>query len=72
MPREARRNPWARSRIEHSGDRQAALLVCPTRDDITGLRELVPQERILHLPPFLDLEAYRECRRGGENRSASL
>jgi len=41
--------------------RQAALLICPTRDDIAGLRELVPQERILHLPPFVDLEPYRSA-----------
>ena len=39
--------------------RQATLLISPTRDDIAGLRELAPAERILHLPPFLDLEPYR-------------
>jgi glycosyltransferase involved in cell wall biosynthesis len=39
--------------------RQAALLICPSRDDIAGLSALVPPERILHLPPFLDLEPYR-------------
>jgi len=52
--------PWA---LGHEASaaaiRAAALLVCPTRDDIAGLRQLVPQERILHLPPFLDLEPYR-------------
>ncbi len=39
--------------------RQAGLLVSPSRDDIACLRELVPAERILHLPPFLDLQPYR-------------
>ena len=52
--------PWA---LGHEAStkaiRQASLLVSPTRDDIAGLRELVPAERILHLPPFLDLEPYR-------------
>jgi glycosyltransferase involved in cell wall biosynthesis len=52
--------------------RQAALLVCPTRDDIAGLRELVPQERILHLPPFLDLESYRSAGATREENRARL
>jgi glycosyltransferase involved in cell wall biosynthesis len=52
--------------------RQAALLVCPTRDDIAGLRELVPQERILHLPPFLDLEPYRSAGATREENRARL
>ncbi|MEO8135711.1 MAG: glycosyltransferase family 4 protein [Betaproteobacteria bacterium] len=34
--------------------RSAALVVCPSRDDIAGVRALVgPPERILYLPPFL-------------------
>ena len=52
--------PWA---LGHEASaaaiKQATLLISPTRDDIAGLRELVPAERILHLPPFLDLEPYR-------------
>src|SRR4051812_20769977 len=39
--------------------RRAALLISPSRDDIACLRELAPPERILHLPPFLDLDPYR-------------
>jgi glycosyltransferase involved in cell wall biosynthesis len=55
-------SPWALGHESSAAAiRQAALLVCPTRDDIAGLRELVPPERILHLPPFLDLEAYRSA-----------
>jgi len=52
--------------------RQAALLICPTRDDIAGLRELVPQERILHLPPFVDLEPYRSAGAAREANRARL
>ena len=65
--------PWA---IGHESStaaiRQAALLVSPTRDDIAGLRELVPQERILHLPPFLDLEPYRSALAAREENRARL
>jgi len=65
--------PWA---IGHESSaaaiRQAALLVSPTRDDIAGLRELVPQERILHLPPFLDLEPYRSAASAREENRARL
>jgi glycosyltransferase involved in cell wall biosynthesis len=66
-------SPWA---LGHESStlaiRQAALLVCPTRDDIAGLRELVPQERILHLPPFLDLEPYRSAAAAREENRARL
>ena len=65
--------PWA---IGHESAtaaiRRAALLVSPTRDDIAGLRELVPQERILHLPPFLDLEPYRSAAAAREETRARL
>jgi glycosyltransferase involved in cell wall biosynthesis len=65
--------PWA---IGHESSaaaiRQAALLVSPTRDDIAGLRELVPQERILHLPPFLDLEPYRAAAAARRENRARL
>ena len=52
--------------------RHAALLVSPTRDDIGGLRELVPAERILHLPPFLDLEPYRTAAAAREEHRARI
>ena len=65
--------PWALGHESSAAAiRQAALLVCPTRDDIGGLRELVPQERILHLPPFLDLEAYRSAAAAREENRARL
>ena len=65
--------PWALGHESSAAAiRQAALLVCPTRDDIAGLRELVPQERILHLPPFLDLEAYRSAAAAREEHRARL
>jgi glycosyltransferase involved in cell wall biosynthesis len=65
--------PWA---IGHAASataiRQAALLVSPTRDDIAGLRELAPAERILHLPPFLDLEPYRVAAAARDEHRARL
>jgi glycosyltransferase involved in cell wall biosynthesis len=65
--------PWALGHESSAAAiRQAALLVCPTRDDIAGLRELVPRERILHLPPFLDLEPYRSAGAAREENRARL
>ncbi len=52
--------PWA---IGHEASvaaiRRAALVLCPSRDDIACLKALIPAERLLHLPPFLELEPYR-------------
>jgi len=65
--------PWA---LGHEASaaaiRAAALLVSPTRDDIAGLRELAPAERILHLPPFLDLEPYRAAAAAREESRARI
>jgi glycosyltransferase involved in cell wall biosynthesis len=40
--------------------------------EIAGLRSLVPAERILHLPPFLDLEPYRVAAAAREEHRARL
>jgi glycosyltransferase involved in cell wall biosynthesis len=65
--------PWA---LGHEASaaaiRQAALLVCPTRDDMAGLQQLVPAERILYLPPFMDLEPYRCAAAAREENRARL
>src|SRR6266849_2463197 len=42
--------------------RKAALVISPSRDDIAGLRELIDEKRILHLPPFLDAAPYAAAR----------
>jgi len=42
--------------------RKAALVVCPSRDDIRGLEALLPPQRIVHLPPFLDTARYTAAR----------
>lgn len=39
--------------------RNAALVFCPTRDDIAGLEHIIERKRIVHLPPFLDGAPYR-------------
>ncbi len=64
------RGPW---RLGHEGSaaavRQAAVVFCPTRDDIPGLEKLIDARRIVHLPPFLDSAPYRAAiERRGELR----
>ena len=58
--------PWA---IGHeacgNAIRSAALVLCPSRDDIAGIQALVDSpDRILHLPPFLDLAPFQAARGG--------
>jgi glycosyltransferase involved in cell wall biosynthesis len=54
--------PWA---LGHEGSaaaiRKAALVLCPTRDDIAGLEQIIDAKRILHLPPFLDIGPYADA-----------
>ena len=54
--------PW---RLGHEASaaaiRKAALVLCPTRDDMAGLQKLLEAKRILHLPPFLDIAPYRSA-----------
>ena len=54
------KGPW---RIGHEASaaaiRQAAIVFCPTRDDIGGLERIIDAKRIVHLPPFLDSALYR-------------
>jgi glycosyltransferase involved in cell wall biosynthesis len=52
--------------------RSARLVVSPSRDDVTGLEELIPKERIVHLPPFLDTAPYRAAARERERHRARL
>ena len=53
--------PWD---IGHQGAlaaiRSARLLLCPSRDDLEGLRGVAPDPgRVAHLPPFLDAAPFR-------------
>lgn len=56
------KGPW---RIGHEASaaaiRHAAVVFCPTRDDIGGLERLIDAKRIVHLPPFLDSALYRSA-----------
>lgn len=52
--------------------RRARLVVSPSRDDIAGLKELIPKERIVHLPPFLDTAPYRAAAKERETHRARL
>ncbi|HEY5899955.1 MAG TPA: glycosyltransferase family 4 protein [Burkholderiales bacterium] len=55
--------PWA---LGHDATiaalRKAALILCPSRDDIAGVQQVVDAGRILHLPPFLDVGPYVAAR----------
>jgi glycosyltransferase involved in cell wall biosynthesis len=65
--------PWALGH-DAAADaiRSARLVVSPSRDDIAGLKELIPKARIVHLPPFLDTAPYREAAREREKHRARL
>lgn len=55
-----------------SAIRKAALVLCPSRDDIAGLRKIIDAARILHLPPFLDIGPYRAAIARREELRAQL
>jgi glycosyltransferase involved in cell wall biosynthesis len=52
--------PWA---LGHEAAAEAIaharLVLSPSRDDVAGLEALLPKERIVHFPPFLDAAPYR-------------
>jgi len=60
--------PWA---IGHEAAADAIgharLVLSPSRDDVAGLKALVPKDRLVHFPPFLDAALYRFTR---EERAA--
>jgi len=65
--------PWALGHeATEAAIRKAALVVCPSRDDIAGLAPLVEARRILYLPPFLDVHPYEEARRRRHEVRAQL
>jgi len=66
--------PWD---VGHRGAlaaiRHADLLLCPTRDDMAGLREVAAApERVAWLPPFLDPAPYRAAARARAASRARL
>jgi glycosyltransferase involved in cell wall biosynthesis len=52
--------PWAMGH-EAAADAigRARLIISPSRDDVAGLEKLLPKERVVHVPPFLDAAPYR-------------
>ena len=52
--------PWATGH-EAAADAiaRARLVIAPSRDDVAGLEKLVPKERVVHVPPFLEIAPYR-------------
>jgi glycosyltransferase involved in cell wall biosynthesis len=65
--------PWALGH-EAAADAisRARLVISPSRDDVTGLEELVAKERLVHLPPFLDVAPYRAAAKQREAHRARL
>ena len=66
--------PWA---VGHIAARDAIgaanLLLCPTHDDVAGLRPVAaPHTRIVRLPPFLDPAPYREAALSRDAQRAGL
>ena len=65
--------PWA---IGHEAAADAIaharLILAPSRDDVAGLQALVPKERIVHLPPFLDAALYRAARKSRKSHREKL
>jgi glycosyltransferase involved in cell wall biosynthesis len=65
--------PWA---IGHEAAAEAIararLVLSPSRDDVAGLQALIPKERIVYLPPFLDVAPYRAALKQREAHRAKL
>ena len=65
--------PWAPGH-EAAADAisRARLVISPSRDDLAGLRELVEENRLVHLPPFLDIALYRTAAKQRKAHRARL
>lgn len=67
------KGPW---KLGHEASaaaiRKAAVVFCPTRDDIAGLQKIIDAKRIVHLPPFLDTAPYRAAIARREELRAQL
>jgi glycosyltransferase involved in cell wall biosynthesis len=63
--------PWALGhRATAEAIRRAALVLCPSRDDLAGVAQIAEARRILHLPPFLEVAPYAAARaRRAQSRS---
>ena len=65
--------PWT---IGHeateAGIRQATLVICPSRDDVACVERLIAKDRVVLLPPFLDVEPYRSAAQKRDLHRAKL
>jgi glycosyltransferase involved in cell wall biosynthesis len=65
--------PWALGHeAAAAAIRAARLVIEPSRDDLAGLTELAPKERIVYLPPFLDPGPYRAAARHRDKHRSAL
>ena len=65
--------PWALGHeAAAAAIRAARLVIEPSRDDLGGLAELVPKDRVVYLPPFLDPGPYRAAARERDKHRAAL
>ena len=51
---------------------KAALVLCPSREDMAGLRQILDERRIVLLPPFVDTAPYVSARGERERLRAEL
>jgi glycosyltransferase involved in cell wall biosynthesis len=51
---------------------RARLVIAPSRDDVAGLEKLIPRERVVHLPPFVDPKPYAAAARARARHRARL
>ena len=65
--------PWA---IGHEATeaaiRRADLVFCPSRDDVALVESLIAKDRVVLLPPFLDVEPYRAAAQKRDPHRAKL
>jgi glycosyltransferase involved in cell wall biosynthesis len=65
--------PWALGHeAAATAIRSARLVLEPSRDDLAGLAELLPKERVVYLPPFLDPGPYRAAARQRDSHRRKL
>lgn len=65
--------PWAIGhQATEDGIRHADLVICPSRDDLASVERLIVKDRVLLLPPFLDVEPYRAAAQKRDLHRAKL
>ncbi|HEX9395474.1 MAG TPA: glycosyltransferase family 4 protein [Burkholderiales bacterium] len=65
--------PWSLGHeAAEAGIRRADLVICPTHDDVACVERLTTKDKIMFLPPFLDVEPYRSAAQKRDQHRARL